>query len=335
MTEGLKATRLSKAAREFNVGISTIVDFLHKKGFEVDSNPNTKIPPEAYSLLIKEYSSDLNFKKESEKLILNELARRKESLSLDEDSGEIVEEHSEPVAAPQKKEEPPLKKEVIAEKEEKTTKKAEEEKSQAEEKVAEEEKKDTKRSVGPTVVGKIDLDKIQGKKPAPKEKTEIKADSEASKAVDKEIPVKESPAEPKKSPEITEKKAEAEKEKETPEKVEPSADKGADKPEDGKAEPKVEEEAEDKQEFIKTKFQKLSGPTVVGRIELPTVEEKKKAQYKKPASDDEDDQKKRRKRIRKDKERVSLKTPVVDRRGDQKRKKKATIRPEISEEDVQ
>ena len=335
MTEGLKATRLSKAAREFNVGISTIVDFLHKKGFEVDSNPNTKIPPEAYSLLIKEYSSDLNFKKESEKLILNELARRKESLSLDEDSGEIVEEHSEPVAAPQKKEEPPLKKEVIAEKEEKTTKKAEEEKSQAEEKVAEEEKKDTKRSVGPTVVGKIDLDKIQGKKPAPKEKTEIKADSEASKAVDKEIPVKESPAEPKKSPEITEKKAEAEKEKETPEKVEPSADKGADKPEDGKAEPKVEEEAEDKQEFIKTKFQKLSGPTVVGRIELPTVEEKKKAQYKKPASDDEDDQKKRRKRIRKDKERVSLKTPVVDRRGDQKRKKKATIRPEISDEDVQ
>ena len=38
-----KATRLSKIAREFNVGISTIVDFLHKKGEKVDSNPNTKI----------------------------------------------------------------------------------------------------------------------------------------------------------------------------------------------------------------------------------------------------------------------------------------------------
>lgn len=66
MTEGLKATRLSKAAREFNVGISTIVEFLHKKGFDIDSNPNSKIPPEAYSLLLDEYSTDLSVKKESE-----------------------------------------------------------------------------------------------------------------------------------------------------------------------------------------------------------------------------------------------------------------------------
>ena len=34
MTEDVKATRLSKAAREFNVGISTIMEFLHKKGFD-------------------------------------------------------------------------------------------------------------------------------------------------------------------------------------------------------------------------------------------------------------------------------------------------------------
>ena len=32
MTEDNKATRLSKAAREFNVGIPTIVEFLNKKG---------------------------------------------------------------------------------------------------------------------------------------------------------------------------------------------------------------------------------------------------------------------------------------------------------------
>ena len=65
MTEDIKATRLSKAAREFNVGISTIVEFLHKKGFNLDSNPNTKLPHEAYLLLLKEYNSDLNVKKES------------------------------------------------------------------------------------------------------------------------------------------------------------------------------------------------------------------------------------------------------------------------------
>jgi translation initiation factor IF-2 len=84
MTEDIKATRLSKAAREFNVGISTIVEFLHRKGFDLDPNPNTKLPHEAYLLLLKEYSSDLNVKKESEKLILKDLHRKKESVSIDD-----------------------------------------------------------------------------------------------------------------------------------------------------------------------------------------------------------------------------------------------------------
>jgi translation initiation factor IF-2 len=84
MTEDIKATRLSKAAHEFNVGISTIVEFLHRKGFDLDPNPNTKLPHDAYILLLKEYSSDLNVKKESEKLILKDLHRKKESVSIDD-----------------------------------------------------------------------------------------------------------------------------------------------------------------------------------------------------------------------------------------------------------
>ena len=40
--------RLSKVARELNVGISTIVDFLNNEGKEVSSNPNTKISHELY-----------------------------------------------------------------------------------------------------------------------------------------------------------------------------------------------------------------------------------------------------------------------------------------------
>src|SRR4030042_1075764 len=84
MTEDVKATRLSKAAREFDVGISTIVEFLHKKGFVLDPNPNTKLPHEAYLLLLKEYSPDISAKKESEKLILRDLHRTKVSVSIDD-----------------------------------------------------------------------------------------------------------------------------------------------------------------------------------------------------------------------------------------------------------
>ena len=46
-----------------NVGISTIVEFLGKKGHEIDSNPNTKVDPDLYDLLLEEYSLDQNVKK--------------------------------------------------------------------------------------------------------------------------------------------------------------------------------------------------------------------------------------------------------------------------------
>ena len=95
MTEDIKVTRLSKAAREFNVGISTIVEFLHRKGFELDPNPNTKLPHEAYILLVKEYSTDISVKKESEKLIFKDLHRKKETVSIDDFSEKPESEDSE------------------------------------------------------------------------------------------------------------------------------------------------------------------------------------------------------------------------------------------------
>ena len=84
MTEDKKAIRLSKAAREFNVGIQTIVEFLHKKGIDISHDPNGKIPPEAYALIVKEYSSDLSVKKDAEKLALKEKITPKKSLSIDD-----------------------------------------------------------------------------------------------------------------------------------------------------------------------------------------------------------------------------------------------------------
>merc|ERR1711916_179104 len=82
MKEGLKPTRLSKAAREFNVGISTIVEFLAKKGYEIDGKPNTKINAEYMGLLIQEYQAEKHVKEESQKIGI-ELSSH-ESISLDD-----------------------------------------------------------------------------------------------------------------------------------------------------------------------------------------------------------------------------------------------------------
>ena len=46
MAEETKSVRLNKAAKEFNVGIANLVDFLEKKGHKVDLNPNTRLTAE-------------------------------------------------------------------------------------------------------------------------------------------------------------------------------------------------------------------------------------------------------------------------------------------------
>ena len=38
-----KEVRISKIVKEFNIGIATLVDFLQKKGLDVEANPNAKI----------------------------------------------------------------------------------------------------------------------------------------------------------------------------------------------------------------------------------------------------------------------------------------------------
>lgn len=50
--------RLNKAVKELNIGSDTAVTFLKSKGHDVDPNPNTKLSPEQYDLLLKEYSKD-------------------------------------------------------------------------------------------------------------------------------------------------------------------------------------------------------------------------------------------------------------------------------------
>lgn len=60
--------RLSKAAKELNVGKDTIVEFLTKKGFQVDSAPNTKLSADMYALLSKEFQAEKSVKDLSKRL---------------------------------------------------------------------------------------------------------------------------------------------------------------------------------------------------------------------------------------------------------------------------
>ena len=60
-----KLIRLSQAARKLNVGHNTILDYLAKKGFEVENNPNAKLTPEQFNLLSKEFASSATEKLEA------------------------------------------------------------------------------------------------------------------------------------------------------------------------------------------------------------------------------------------------------------------------------
>jgi translation initiation factor IF-2 len=68
MSEGVTITRLSKAAREFNIGIKTVVEFLNKRGFPIEMDPNAKLSSDMYSLLMKEFASEKHVKEEAKKI---------------------------------------------------------------------------------------------------------------------------------------------------------------------------------------------------------------------------------------------------------------------------
>lgn len=80
----MASNRLIKVTREFNVGISTIVEFLAKKGHTVNSDPNTKIPDDLYQLLVDEFNSQKKVVKESKNVNLAEVRKKKETISLED-----------------------------------------------------------------------------------------------------------------------------------------------------------------------------------------------------------------------------------------------------------
>ncbi len=248
--------RLSKIAKELNVGISSLVDHLKSKGVEIESSPNTKVEEDAYNILLEEF--------EDAKI---EKAKAKEV---------VASREKKPVV----EETPKVEEEVIKAK-------------------AEELKK-------PEVLGTVDLNP-KPKKVEPKEEpTPVKEEPKAEETK-KEEPKTEQPkkqAEPetikasaakleklevlgKIDLEATKKPKKKEEPKEEPKKEEPKVEKKSETTPAEKEEPKVEKKSEEKpkeakpaDDTIKAKADRLTGTTVLGKIELPVDKSKEKAKRK-------------------------------------------------------
>lgn len=62
--------RLVKIAKELNVGLSTIVDFLSGKGHEIDAKPTAKVSEEMYHELLKEFQRSADIKSQADQLVI-------------------------------------------------------------------------------------------------------------------------------------------------------------------------------------------------------------------------------------------------------------------------
>lgn len=63
----MSSIRLNKVVKDLNVGLSTAVEFLRKKGHAVEENPNFKISEDQYAILVKEFSLDKDLKLKSDR----------------------------------------------------------------------------------------------------------------------------------------------------------------------------------------------------------------------------------------------------------------------------
>ena len=55
---GNENIRIGKVLKEFNIGMGTLVEFLHKKGIDIDSNPGAKLSGDQYALVAKEFKKE-------------------------------------------------------------------------------------------------------------------------------------------------------------------------------------------------------------------------------------------------------------------------------------
>ena len=266
-----KTHRLSRVASELNVALTTIVDFLSSKGIQLELNPNSKLEEEHYGLLRQQFAADQSLKEKAKQSSIKR--EKRETISLrDSKPEEKAQDEEEDIDISQLKERPVVfarekseKPEVAAE--EKAMPEKEEDPvsdaknpGSAEPHMEEGVKTIGEGEVQVQVLGKIDLDKINTKTRPDKKK---KQDFEKPKY---------------EAPKVTAKP-------EAPVKVETQTEK---EPESNKP------EAPKEIETIRVERKVLSGPTVLGKIELPVERPKT------PAAQKTDEPRKKRKRIKKD-----------------------------------
>ena len=102
MSEQVKKIRLIRVAKEFNVGLNTIIDFLHKKGIEIDTSPNTPIDADTYAVLEKEYGKNRPSGSERD-TIREKMNIKQSSISIEEPQEVKKEVKKEETTAPQPK----------------------------------------------------------------------------------------------------------------------------------------------------------------------------------------------------------------------------------------
>ncbi|MDO4762778.1 MAG: translation initiation factor IF-2 [Flavobacteriaceae bacterium] len=81
--------RLNKAIKEFNISTSRLVEFLASKGFEVESNPNTQLEPEAYAALKAEFAKDGEQRKASHEVVISKVPETKLEI-VEEEKPQII-----------------------------------------------------------------------------------------------------------------------------------------------------------------------------------------------------------------------------------------------------
>ena len=264
MTDAPQVLRLSKVAKEFNIGLQTIVDFLSRKGHQIELNPNTKITGEMYDMLVKEFQAEKSVKEESRRLGLT--FTKKETITI-EDSMPVVEEkekETEELLIKDTKSVAAGKKEIFRVEQEDVEIKA------------------------PKIIGKIDSEKLNPKPKATKEKEEEKEEKVQQKKETFEKPKSKKGKEEKESQpevEIKEKKSSKKEAEEATKKVESKTEEiiSEEKVEEKQEKPiKPEKKEEPVKEVIvpEEKAEPDSKIKVIGKIDLDSMNTKTKPDKK-------------------------------------------------------
>jgi len=351
MTSESKPIRLSNVARELNVGTATIIEFLAKKGYVVENNPNAKVPFECMDILDEEFKESKTLK---EKAIKNtEKARENKEINISIEKQAKAVEEIQPETV---KEIQPIKVEPVVEK---PIVVVEEVKPQI---VIEEPEKETVKGKheiiplsgdaeessedGPKVLGTINLDQIN-QKTRPSRKS--KAEKEAERKV-KDDEIKTAKEEKRKNREIiktgTTKQEEAPVVVEPKTPVEPVKEKVVEAGSASNLDDSSDSAKQRDSEFIATKIVKLTGPNVIGKIDIDNYlkkqeesEKKKiiaKEERQKIRDKEKEERKSKRKRIRKVKVNIEDPAKILDAKKKKLTKKPLKVKkPEIVEEDVQ